>query len=203
MNSSQDYTTRAANPGDAKALALHIDIAGEGIPSWLWAQSADDSQSPIDVGIDRARRDTGGFSYRTAFVVERAGQVLGMALSYPIDNAPDTDTSALPTPIVPFIELEAQSVGTWYVNALAARAGSRGVGVGSHLMADVEHRARKAGYGTLSIQVYAQNIGAVRLYQRLGFKTVGQAPVLQHPCQPYYTGDVLLLTKQIKTNGHI
>lgn len=197
MKHVQKYTTRQANPNDARDLALLIDIAGEGIPSWLWEKSAGDGQSSLDIGITRARRSTGGFSYRNALVAERAGELLGMALSYPIEEAPDTETSDFPAPIAPFIALEAQCIGTWYVNALAVRAGSRGAGIGSGLMASVEHRARDAGYGTLSIQVYAQNLGAVRLYQRLGFKTAGRSPVLEHPCQPYYTGDVLLLLKQI------
>jgi len=49
----------------------------------------------------------------------------------------------------------------------------------------------------MSIQVYAQNIGATRLYARSGYVETASSPVRDHPCQPYYTGDVLLLKKQI------
>lgn len=37
-----------------------------------------------------------------------------------------------------------------------------------------------------------------RLYRRTGFEIFAQAPVTLHPCQPYYTGDVLLLFKRLK-----
>lgn len=67
-------------------------------------------------------------------------------------------------------------------------------------MANAEKRALGAGFDAVSIQVYAQNSGAVRLYRRLGYEVVASAPVVNHPCQPYYTGDVLLLLKQVVSN---
>lgn len=201
MKDLLEHTTRLAKPDDAEDLARLIDIAGEGIPSWLWAKSADVGQSPLDFGISRARRETGGFSYKNALIAERSGDVLGMVLSYPIDAAAAEDADDLPPPIAPFVVLEAQSVGTWYVNALAVRAGAQGGGIGCALLEAAEEQAAEAGYSKLSIQVYAQNTGAVRLYHRLGFKTVSRSPVLMHPCQPYYTGDVLLLLKPIRARA--
>jgi len=200
MKDFTDHVTRPARPDDAEDLARLIDIAGEGIPSWLWARSAKEGQSPIDVGTARARRGTGGFSFANALVTEREGKVLGMALSYPIDAAPEEDPTDLPAPVAPFVALEALSVGTWYVNALAVRVAARGQGIGSNLTAEAESHATIAGYPALSIQVYAQNTGAVRLYHRLGFETVNRTPVIFHPYQPYYTGDVLLLLKRLGRN---
>ena len=49
----------------------------------------------------------------------------------------------------------------------------------------------------MSIQVYEQNVGAVRLYTKLGYEIAAREPVRLHPCQPYYTGDVLLLIKNL------
>ena len=49
----------------------------------------------------------------------------------------------------------------------------------------------------MSIQVYGQNSGAVRLYERMRYASTAHAAVRLHPCQPYYTGDVLLLVKRI------
>ena len=95
------------------------------------------------------------------------------------------------------MELEKHSVGTWYINALATFPGNRSQGLGSSLLASAERLARDNGTSTMSIQVYAQNTGAVRLYQRLGYKLHEKAPVRSHPCQPYYTGDVLLLIKDL------
>ncbi|MEM1428479.1 MAG: GNAT family N-acetyltransferase [Pseudomonadota bacterium] len=188
---------RRATPHDADALAKLIDIAGEGIPSWLWQASCPPGQSVLSVGADRARRETGGFSYTNATVWEAEGNVAGMVLAYPIASAPSEDPETLPAPIAPFVELEAQAVGTWYINALAVFPGLRGAGIGAALLQETERQARAKGHERVSIQVYAQNTGAHRLYERVGFRLSAKAPVRDHPCQPYYTGDVLLLVKNL------
>ncbi|WP_299730634.1 GNAT family N-acetyltransferase [uncultured Tateyamaria sp.] len=200
MKDGFHMSIRSATARDAADLAILIDIAGEGIPSWLWTTSATDGQSPLDIGMARACRTDGGFSYANALVAERDGDVIGMGLSYAIDAPPTVDPNDLPAPITPFVALEAQSVGTWYVNALAVRACARGGGIGTALLSAVEETARGAGYDRLSIQVYEQNTGAVRLYRRAGFALAARAPVRLHPCQPYYTGDVLLLIKPVDRN---
>ncbi len=197
MNLQTISSIRRAESEDAEDLAKLIDIAGEGIPAWLWAQRCQAGETPLDVGAERARREEGGFSYTNALVAERGGDVLGMALSYPIDEAPSGDFSELPVPIAPFVELEAQSVGTWYINALAVFAGHREAGVGTKLLNAVETQAAAGGYPVVSIQVYSQNVGAFRLYERFGYTVAARASVRLHPCQPYYTGDVLLLLKRL------
>ncbi|WP_369094746.1 GNAT family N-acetyltransferase [Candidatus Rhodobacter oscarellae] len=93
--------------------------------------------------------------------------------------------------------LERRSVGTRYINALAVFPRFRGHGIGTTLLRAAETQALAAGYTQLSIQVYAQNIGATRLYARSGYVEDARSPVRGHPCQPYYTGDVLLLKMQV------
>ena len=197
MNLQSVPSVRQAKACDAANLAKLIDIAGEGIPSWLWGQNCQTGETPLDVGAERARRETGGFSFRNALVSEQRGNVQGMVLSYPIDEAPTADPADLPAPIAPFVELEAQSVGTWYINALAVFAGAREAGIGTRLLDAAETQAITAGYRVMSIQVYAQNTGAFRLYERLGYEVAARSKVRLHPCQPYYTGDVLLLLKRL------
>ncbi|MGC3940930.1 GNAT family N-acetyltransferase [Roseobacter sp. EG26] len=197
MRDATNLHLRPARLGDAKNLAKLIDIAGEGIPSWLWSQSVAVGQSPLDVGIERARRQSGGFSYRNAILAEAFDQVAGMVLTYPIEIMPQESPDDLPDPIAPFVELEKQSVGSWFVNALAVFPEFRGLGIGTALMEEVEHAAHRRGYDRLSIQVYEQNVGAVRLYEHLGYIAISQARVRCHPCQPYYSGDVVLLEKQV------
>ena len=197
MTIQDTIAIRQAAKSDGLALAKLIDIAGEGIPAWLWSQKCDDRRAPLVIGCERAQRDSGGFSYSHALVAERLGEPLGMVLSYAIDSAPDDDPDTLPAPIAPFVALEAQSVGTWYINALAVFAANRNAGVGQRLLAAAEKRAVACGYDRMSIQVYGQNSGAFRLYERLGYALAANAPVQRHPCQPYYTGDVLLLIKSL------
>lgn len=200
MTLHSTITIREATAADAPALARLIDIAGEGVPSWLWAQMAADGQSPIEVGEQRARRDTGGFSWRNALVTERDGEVAAMMLGYGIGEPSEEDRAGirdLPETLQPFIELEHRSAGSFYVNALATLPGRRGLGLGAALMGAAEDRAKAQGISRMSIQAYEQNTGAVRLYERIGFRRAETRPVLSHPCQPYYDGRVLLLLKDI------
>jgi hypothetical protein len=128
MNTQAYTNVRSATPENATDLAKLIDIAGEGIPNWLWANSSDEKNSPLSIGADRARRTSGGFSFTNAVVAGQNSDVTGMLLGYPILEAPDDDPNDLPAPIAPFVQLEKHSVGTWYVNALAVFAEHRGKG---------------------------------------------------------------------------
>jgi ribosomal protein S18 acetylase RimI-like enzyme len=191
------HVLRPAERDDARAMAHLIDIAGEGIPSWLWASSGTPGDGPIDVGEERARRETGGFSYRHAIVAEVEREVVAMALSYPIETPPTIDQATLPLPLVPFVILEAESVGTWYVNALAVFPAYRNCGIGRRLIEAVEATAKLAGHSTMSIQVFSWNAGAIRLYERQGFRPVSRSPVLCHTSRPAFDADVILLKKEL------
>jgi ribosomal protein S18 acetylase RimI-like enzyme len=199
MNLQTDVTVRQAGETDAVMLAKLIDIAGEGIPTWLWRCNCTGDQPPLDIGAERARRTSGGFSFCNALVAAVGKDISGMVLSYPIDTATEEDPDKLPAPIAPFVELEKQSEGTWYINALAVFASQQGLGIGSMLLKSAEAAAMQSGYFQTSIQVYAQNKGAVRLYERNGYRAVTRSKVRDHPSHPYYTGDVLLLVKDL---GH-
>lgn len=195
---------RPASAADAPVLAKLIDIAGEGIPNWLWAGMASPGQSALEVGAERARRDSGGFSYRNALVAERDDGVVGMMLGYVIaapSAAERAEVPSLPEPIRPFIELEHEAVGSFYVNALAVLPGRRGGGIGTKLLQAAEERARELNVGRMSVQVFEQNVEALQLYLRTGYEQSASRPVLLHPCQPYYDGEVLLLTKTIEATG--
>lgn len=200
MTIHTDTFIRAATPQDARLLARLIDIAGEGIPNWLWAGMAGTGQSALDVGEARARRETGGFSYRNALVAERDGKPAAAMIGYRITEpsaAERAEVADLPDQIRPFVELEHRAIGSFYVNALAALPGRRGFGLGSTLLAAAEDRAAAQDISRMSIQVYEQNTGAVKLYERTGYSVADTRPVLSHPCQPYYDGRVLLMLKDV------
>lgn len=176
------------------------DQAGEGVPNYLWAHAAEDGQTPLDVGTGRAKRESGGFSYRNANVACLAGEVVGMVLGYPLEAPTDEERGAvasLPEPIRPFVALEQHeaSAGTFYVNALAVLPEFRGQGIGVRLMGEAERHAGEAGIGRMSVQVFSQNAGAARFYRRLGYREAARDRVLLHPGPPWYDEDVLLLVK--------
>ncbi|MBC8268086.1 MAG: N-acetyltransferase [Rhodospirillaceae bacterium] len=191
-------TPRKATPDDALALAELMDQAGEGIPSWLWAQDAQGGETALDVGIARARRSEGSFSYTNASVLEDAGQVAGMLLGYlqPADIDVEKELEGVPDFLVPLVELECLAPGTFYINALAVYPHHRSKGYGSLLMAEAERRALELATGTLSIMVFEGNEGAVRLYKRLGFEFAAERQVVKH-VSTVHTGRELLLTRTI------
>lgn len=170
-------TIRKATRRDAAALARLVDLAGEGLPSWLWARSAEEGEDAFEVGQRRAAREEGGFSYRNAHVIEVDGQVAGMLLGYRLPDPYEVgDLSDLPEVVRPLVELEAQAPGSWYVNAVAVFEAFRGRGYGTQLMDLAERLARGSGADQLSLIVAEQNDGARRLYERLGFEVCARRP---------------------------
>jgi ribosomal protein S18 acetylase RimI-like enzyme len=186
---------RPAAPADARVLAMLVDLAGEGIPSYLWGQQAAPGQDPLDVGAARAARDQGGFSYRNAWVAELQGQAAGMLLGYPQPDPYGIGAlDELPPVVRPLVELESLSPGSWYVNAVAVMPDRQGQGIGSKLMALAGELARRAACPTLSLIVAGENTAAVALYRRLGYAEVAHRPVVAFPgCR--HGGAWLLMTR--------
>ena len=59
-----------------------------------------------------------------------------------------------------------------YVESIAVDAEIRGLGIGRKLMAEAEARARELNLPLLALDVIGDNQGAIRLYERLGYKIV-------------------------------
>jgi ribosomal protein S18 acetylase RimI-like enzyme len=174
-----------------------MDIAGEGIPAYLWSLSAKEGQPPIDVGTERATREGTNFSYRNAVVAEQDGEVVGMVLAYRLPEAEETaNLDELPELLRPLVELELLVPRTFYINALATLPEYRGQGLGSELLEVANRLALESGCDELSLEVFEQNEGAVRLYERHGYRISARRPVVPHPCYPY-DGDVVLMTRKV------
>jgi ribosomal protein S18 acetylase RimI-like enzyme len=194
---SELFLLRPACKEDARALAQLIDIAGEGFATYLWTQSAVPGEGALDVGMRRAQREGGGFSYRNAIVAEIDGRVAGLLLGYRLAEPYDIgDLSSLSDLVRPLVELESEAPGSWYVNALAVFPEYRGRGLGSQLLAEAERIAGLARASTLSIIVADQNEGAKRLYLRTGYRAVARRPLVAFPGLPH-SGDWLLMTMPV------
>jgi ribosomal protein S18 acetylase RimI-like enzyme len=190
-------TFRSATLADACALAVLVDIAGEGAPNWLWRGLARPGQSALEVGRDRARREDGGFSYRHATLAELGDEIAGCLITYPLPDPYDlTGLGEMPPLAQPLVRLEAQAPGSWYVNVLATFPEFRGQGIGTRLLALAEEKARAAGANTASIIVGSWNTGATRLYERAGYTTIASEPAVLPPDFPQ-SGDWILLTRPI------
>jgi ribosomal protein S18 acetylase RimI-like enzyme len=192
-----DSRIRPAGKGDAAPLAKLINLAGEGIPLWLWRRNAASDEEAFAIGAQRAARDSGGFSYTNAHVAEVDGQVAAMLLGYRLPDPYDAgDLDEVPDVVRPLLELESRAPGSWYLNAIATFANCRGRGVGSRLMSLALERARESGATTISLIVAQKNQGACRLYQREGYTHLESCPVIPFPgCS--FSGDWLLMAREV------
>jgi ribosomal protein S18 acetylase RimI-like enzyme len=187
---------RRAQRSDARNLAALIEIAGDGIPNYLWMQMAEPGETSIDVGERRAAREEGGFSYRHATIAEIGEQVVGMILAHRLPDIGDEDWSALndlPEFLRPFVELEFEVPGSFYINALAVHEQYRSQGIGARLLRKAEGQAIEAGCQQMSVQHFFRNSRAGVFYRRHGFRIRGERVLTPHPAHPYEDRAVLLV----------
>lgn len=186
-----------ATPDDAEALAQLVNMAGEGLPLYLWGRMAGPGQTAWEVGCGRARRTEGAFSYRNAVTVRAGdkadGAVIACLIGYVIPEKPPPVDPDLPALFVPLQELENLAPGTWYVNVLAVLPEHRGQGHGGRLLALAEAEARAAGRRGLSLIVADANTGARRLYARRGFREAARRRMVKDGWRNPATKWVLLV----------
>lgn len=196
-----DFLIRPARKADAAALAVLIDMAGEGMASWVWSDMASGHQTAFEVGRMRAGREEGDFSYRNAFVLaeqhdgaeEIAGMVLGVRLDDPYVMP---DLADMPAPFRPLVELEAEIPGAWYLNAIAVFSDFRGKRLGARLMEKAEALARESGATEIALIWAEENDLAAGLYKRFGYAERARRPIVPFPgiC---VGGDWVLLAKPL------
>jgi ribosomal protein S18 acetylase RimI-like enzyme len=171
---------RRAAPTDAPELAVLVNMAGEGLPLYLWTKMAEPDEDPWEVGSRRAQRDSGSFSYRNAVMMEQDGSVVGCLIGYPLSAEPEPiNYDETPPMFVPLQELENLAPGTWYVNVLAVYPEHRGRGYGGQLLSLAERVANDSGCSAMSIIVSGANAGARRLYERAGYTEAAERPMVK------------------------
>lgn len=194
MNAVNPVSLRCATLEDARTVAHLIDIAGAGIATWLWSRAAEDGQDPLSIGAERVGHPDEDFSFRSAVLAERAGRVIGMVLGYPLVESRARGIAGLddlPALLRAMVELEVAAEGGFYINALAVFDEHRDAGVGTRLLQAAAGRATAVGSTRLSALAFERNLGAVRLYERNGYKVLDSRPLPSSPCRPY--DDRLLL----------
>ncbi len=185
---------RPARPDDAREMARLVDIASEGLAMHFWRE-ASGAMDPMEYGVLRAAREEGSFSYRNGSVIEMDGRVVALLTGY---RQPDVfeavELSEFSALIRPLLELEMYAPGSWYVNVLATFSEYRGKGIGSKLLSEAERLAKVTAANGMSLIVAEENRGAVRLYERTGYRMAERRPLVRYPGCPH-GGDWLLMSK--------
>ena len=186
-----------AKKENARDLAQLINIAGEGIPEYLWRRMIEADESWLDVGIRRAAGDESGFSYTNARICMENNTLLGMLIAY---KQPDPylieDLSEYPDIVQPLIELESRAAGSWYINAIATYENHRGKGVARKLLADTQQLAIMNFCQLMSLIVASDNVAAKKLYEYRGFQTIASLPIIPYPGSTH-NGDWILMTCKV------
>jgi ribosomal protein S18 acetylase RimI-like enzyme len=188
---------RPARKSDAAALAVLVDIAGEGMPAYMWSTLKAPGQSVLEFGRERAAREEGGFSYKNAVVAEIGGDVAATLVGYRLDDPYDLGVLAETPEIVrPLVRLEARVPGSWYVNVLATFPEFRRRGIGARLLAIAEEKGMEQGASSLSVVVASWNQDAARLYRRAAYSALASEPAILFPGCPH-DGDWVLMVRPL------
>ncbi len=170
---------RWATLDDASAMAELVNMAGEGMPLYLWERAAEPGETAWDIGRRRARRDAGAYSWRNTVIREIDGRVAAALIGYPLPDEPDPIDPDMPAMFMPLQELENLAPGTWYVNILATYPEHRGKGCGAALLEIAGTFAAASLRRGLSLIVSDANTGARRLYERLGYTERATRPMVK------------------------
>ena len=167
---------REATADDAAFLVRVIDMASEGLVPALWDGMAPEGTDGPAVGLALVIAEDGEFSYRNGFVLEEDRAVQGGMIGYPLPTTPEPAEPELPKAFVALKELETLAAGYWYINFVAMVPESRGKGLGSALLDEVEARARHSGCPGLALVVFVSNAAAIRAYTRAGYRERTRRP---------------------------
>jgi ribosomal protein S18 acetylase RimI-like enzyme len=184
---------RPATKGDSLRIAELFSISSDGVVDYVWSTLAAEypGLAPVEIGAVRYASGEGNFSYTNCVVAEREGEVIGQLCTYPVVPDPAEPDEPVDPVLEPYGRLEIPD--TLYVSSLALFDEFRGMGLGTKLLSIAREQARERGFDALSLLVFEQNTGALRLYRREGFREVDRTPVVRHPLINH-TGDVLLMT---------
>ncbi|MBV59953.1 MAG: GNAT family N-acetyltransferase [Nevskiales bacterium] len=196
LEGEQSMNIRNATPNDAPTILDMVDLAGEGIPRYLWRTGARNGESPLEAGLRQMSERQGEFSFTHSRVYAHQDAVVGVCQAFDLDSVRDRrDIQNCCDVIRGLVELEQMAQGSWYINALATASSLRGRGVGRALLADSVRRADALGLRQVSLIVSSNNRPAKALYDRLGFRFEAQRVAEQFPEQGHGGEWILMLAE--------
>jgi ribosomal protein S18 acetylase RimI-like enzyme len=196
--SQAGVTFRAATAEDSRTIAELFSISSDGVVNYVWMTLASEypGLEPVEIGAIRYASEEGNFSFTNCVVAEREGAVIGQLCTYPVApaSAENPDGEPVDPVLEPYARLDVPD--TLYISSLALLEGFRGMGLGTRMISIARDQARERGLDALSLLVFEQNAGALKLYEREGFREVDRAAVVPHPLINR-TGDVILMTAPV------
>jgi ribosomal protein S18 acetylase RimI-like enzyme len=170
---------RDATVNDCFDLANLHALAADGLVEWCYEGAVADVD-PIELLARVFESDQEPYTYRTCVVAEDAGRIVGKLHSYAWDD------SAAVMPPDPYIPKERMAVidaiapptpPSWHIEVMAVLPEYQGRGLGRRFIDIAKSQASARNIDLLSLHVFESNEGAIRLYERCGFRVVDRAPI--------------------------
>ncbi|MDJ0747685.1 MAG: GNAT family N-acetyltransferase [Xenococcaceae cyanobacterium MO_167.B27] len=166
---------RLGKKEDSKQIAEMIDIASDGIVSYLF-QDLVSGMSPVEVLAHNLENDNYPHTYSSTLVACDGDEKVGMALSYPSSEHKITDETRSFFPADRLEHLSgfysSRIENSWFLDTLCVIESHRRRGIGEKLISLTKENALENGYNTLSLIVFADNALAISVYQHTGFEVI-------------------------------
>ncbi|MDJ0946853.1 MAG: GNAT family N-acetyltransferase [Kiloniellales bacterium] len=201
MTDDSQIVLRAARPGDAQTVADLMIEAGGGLFEFL-LEGVLPEMTPAEVLALAIAGDEDPCSHRNVLVAEAEGRVVAMINAYPVDLLKADPRDLIPKDRLAHIAaLDAVADwGSFFISSMAVAASHRRRGVARRLLARVLAAAERRGFDRVSLQVWADNAAARRLYESEGFTVAAKAQIAPHTRLPR-AGESLLMVRKLSGAG--
>ena len=182
---------RKATATDSDALAVLADIAGGETLAFI-ARGIDPTADARAIYRKMIASETGLFSHRNCLAAESNGKVIGLANAFPA-RIIDNDRSMTLTAREQHLEARTRlnDSRSYLLNNIAVNPAWRRKGVGVRLVEAVIAEAKRQGFRSVTLHVWADNTRAIAFYRVLGFRSVRRANIPWHPELPHVGGSLL------------
>lgn len=141
----------------------------------------------LEVLADAVLESEYRYSYTRGIVYEQGGKIAGAAFGYSDEEEVFIDTPLskvlkahkLKEDLQLFVDKETFA-DEWYLDTISVDKAYRGMGIGSKLLEALPKVAEKAGKSVIGLNVDQGNPKAEKLYERHGFKVVGELTLSGH-----------------------
>ncbi len=197
MSAEDEFVFRGARPGDAQAVAALMVEAGGGLFEFL-LEGALPEMTPADVLALAVAGGEDPSSHRNVLVAEAEGRVVAMINAYPVDLLKAEPRDLVPEDRLAHIAAldDIADWGSFFISSMAVAASHRRRGIARYLLSRVFAAAARRGFDRVSLQVWADNAAARRLYESEGFDIQDRAMIAPHPRLPR-AGESLLLVREV------
>ena len=193
-----DIRFREGRFEDCRRIAELDDMASGGAVDYLFHDLIP-GLTPVQIVAENFKRDEYPYTYKSAVVAQHDHRVIGFALSYPAEHHTISEEMRHffpPDRLKHFNDFFSTRVeGSYYLDGLGVDRKYQRNGIGGRLIDLTKEKAGREGYCALSLIVFADNVRAIKLYERHGFQTVRHIELDPHERIPHKGGCLLMNCK--------